>query len=60
MCKHAVKKLPYLVKYVPDCYKTPQMCDNAILENSGTVELVPDYYKSKKCVIDLLIITLTH
>ena len=27
MCKHAVKKLPFLIKYVPDWYKTPQMCD---------------------------------
>ena len=22
MCKHAVKKLPYLLRYVPDKYKT--------------------------------------
>ena len=25
MCKRAVKKLPYLLRYVPDKYK--QMCD---------------------------------
>ena len=24
MCKHTVKKLPYLLRYVPDQYKTPQ------------------------------------
>ena len=28
---HAVRKLPYLLRYVPDQYKTQQMCDNAIL-----------------------------
>ena len=28
MCKHAVKKLPYLVRYVPDRYKTQQMSIN--------------------------------
>ena len=22
MCKHAIKKLPYLLRYVPDQYKT--------------------------------------
>ena len=27
ICKHAVKKLPYLLRYVPDRYKTQQMCD---------------------------------
>ena len=26
MCKHAVKKLPFLTRYVSDHYKTPQMC----------------------------------
>ena len=60
MRKHAVKKLPYLLKYVPDQYKTPQICDNAIPENGRTVESVPDDCKSKKCVTELLIITLTH
>ena len=43
MCKHAVKKLLYLLRYVPDQYKTQQMCDKAILENGGTLESVPDY-----------------
>ena len=33
MCKHAVKMLPYLLKNVPDQYKSQQMCDKAILEN---------------------------
>ena len=35
MCKHAVKKLPYLLRYVPDRYKIQQMCDIAILKNGG-------------------------
>ena len=40
--KHAVKKLPYPLRYVPDQYKTQQMCDKAIIENSGTLTSVPD------------------
>ena len=31
MCKHAVKKLPFLLRYNPN----QQMCDKAILKNGG-------------------------
>ena len=31
MSNHAVRKLHYLLRYVPDQYKTQQICDNAIL-----------------------------
>ena len=31
MCKHAVKKLPYLISYALDQHKTQQMCDKAII-----------------------------
>ena len=48
MCKHAVKRLPYLLRYVPDKYKTEQMCDEAILENGGTLKYVPDCYKNQE------------
>ena len=34
MCKHAVKKNPDLLWYVPDQYKTQQMWNKAILENA--------------------------
>ena len=30
ICKDAVKKLPYLLRYVPDQYKTQEMCDKAV------------------------------
>ena len=46
--KHAVKKLPYLLRYVFDQYKTQQICDKAILENSGTLKSVPDCYKNQE------------
>ena len=42
MCKHAVKKLTYLLRYVPDQYKTQQMHDKAILENGGTINSIPN------------------
>ena len=45
-CKYAVKKLPYI--YVPDQYKTQQMCGKAILENGGILESVSDCYKNQE------------
>ena len=45
MYKHAVKKLPFLIRQVSDQYKTIEMCDKAILENGGTLRSVPNCYK---------------
>ena len=44
--KHAVEKLAFEIRYVPDWYKTQKMCDN-ILENDGTLKLVPKCYKNQ-------------
>ena len=41
-------KLPYLLRHVPDQYKTQQMCNKAILENGGTLKSVPDCYKNQE------------
>ena len=48
MCKHAVRKLPFLIRYVPDQLKTQQMYDKAILENDGTLMSVPECYKNQQ------------
>ena len=42
MFKYAVKKLRYLLRYVPDQYRAEQTCDKAILGNVETLESVPD------------------
>ena len=60
MCRHAVKKLPYLLKYIIDTYETQQRCDKAILENAGTLKYVPDSTNIMKCVIKPLRIILKH
>ena len=61
MYKHAVKKLPYLLRYVSDQYKTQQMRDRAILKNGGTlISLFLTATEINKCVIKLLRITLMH
>ena len=43
-----LKKLSFVIRYVPDLYKTKQICDKAILENGGTLKFIPDCYKNKK------------
>ena len=48
MFKHAVKKLLFIIRCVPDKYKTQQMCAKATLENGGTFESVPNYYKNPR------------
>ena len=50
MCKCAVKKLPSVIIYVPDRYKTQQMCDKAILENGGTLKAVPGLLQKSRNV----------
>ena len=42
--KHAVKNLPLVIRYYPDPYKTPKMCNRAILKTGGTLMSVPDCY----------------
>ena len=48
MIDHALKKLPYIIKYVPDRYKTQWMCDNVFLENGEMLMFIPNSYKNKK------------
>ena len=48
MCKHAVKKLPFVIRYILDRFKTQHMCNKAISENGRTLESVPDWYKTQE------------
>ena len=48
MCKHAIQKFPYLLRYVPDQYKAQQISDKSILENGGTLNSVTECYKNQE------------
>ena len=48
MWKNAAKKLPFVIRYVPDWYKTQEICDKVILENAVTLKSVPYCYKNQK------------
>ena len=52
--------MPFVIKYVPDHYKSKEMCGKVILEYGGIVGFTPDCCKDQKGVIRLLIIILMH
>ena len=56
MCINSVKKLPVLVRYVSDKYKTQKMCDEDVVKNCRTLKFVPCNCKCQKFVIKLMII----
>ena len=49
MCNYDVKKLPYLLRYVSDRYKTKKMCNTIIIKNGGTLASVLNRYKQELC-----------
>ena len=55
MCINSVKKLPVLIRYVSDKYKTQKMCDEDV-KNCRTLKFVPCNCKCQKFVIKLMII----
>ena len=53
MCKHAVKKLLFLIRCFADHYKMQEMCDKTILENGVMLKSALTPTKFTKCVIKL-------
>ena len=50
MCKNAVKKLPFVIKYVPDQYKSKEMYHKFFIVNGGILGFIPDCNKNTKNV----------
>ena len=46
--KHANKKLPYLLRYVSDQYKTQKNCDKAVDTHLLTIAYAPECYKTQE------------
>ena len=55
MWKYVVKKLPYLLKPVHDCYNNHEMRKKAVDNYPHAVEFVPECYKTQKIVVELFI-----
>ena len=50
-CRHAFKKMPFVIRYAPDRCKFQEKCDKALLENDGLSEFFLDCYKKYKMCI---------
>ena len=46
--------------YIPDRYKTLEICDKVILENDGMLNIILSGTRIKKCVTRLFIIMILH
>ena len=42
MCDKVISEDPFSIRYVPDQYKTKQMCDEAVDVCLAALEFVPD------------------
>ena len=48
MCKNAVEKFTFVIKYVPDQCKTKEIYEKVVIENCGMLGLITDCYKNQK------------
>ena len=48
MCNETVKSDPWMLKYVPDQYKTQGMCNEAVQRVPWMLKYVPDQYKTRE------------
>ena len=46
MCERVVEKYPYNLKFVPDYFKTQDMCDNAVRRRS--LEYIRDWFMKQQ------------
>ena len=60
MCENAVKKLRFVIMYVPDRYNNQEICNKVIIGIDGLLRFVLERYNNQKCVITLLIIMRMH
>ena len=50
MCEKAVKDEPYVMKYVPDHFKTQQLCYKAVKNDPSFLQSVPDWFITKEWI----------
>ena len=54
MCKEAISIEPYSLAFVPDCFKTQEICDKTIEIDPFTLWQVPDNLKTQESVLGQL------
>ena len=53
MCYSFISEDSFSVKYVPDQYKTKEMCDNAVDDCLAALKFVPDWFVITKMIKNL-------
>ena len=48
MCDKAVVRNPWLLKYVPDPFKTQKICDKAVRDYLFSLQFVPDWFVTRE------------
>ena len=48
MCNEAVQSEPWVLRFVPDHYKTQEMCNEAVQSEPEVLRLVPDQLKTQE------------
>ena len=48
MCNRPVDEWPWLLEYVPDQYKTKEMCYKAVRRYLSSLQFVPDWFETQQ------------
>ena len=48
MCKRVVEENPRLLKYVPDRFKTKEICDKAVSHDPSSWQYTPDWFLTQQ------------
>ena len=48
MCEKAFEKNPWLLKYIPGCHKTKEMCNEAVQKILLLLKLIPDWFVTQQ------------
>ena len=59
MCDSIIYDDPFLLRYVPDQYKTQQMCDKAVDDCLAALKFVPNWFVTSKTIKKLFTVLYT-
>ena len=50
MCNEIMRTMPNAFHQIPNCFKTQKMCDQAVKEDSYSLQFVPDWFLTRECM----------
>ena len=58
MCGRTISDVSFQLIYIPDQYKTQQMCDKAVDDFLPTLNFVPDWFVTSRMIKKLLLLSM--